>query len=199
MRGCGASTSARSKREIKRLRAEGVLKVKRPGVRGRVATYTLDHEAVERLTKPAWRLIGADFEGRMAETSGDPEPRVVPFRIPGEEEAPAMSAWSAARRLLQRADPARYTAWFAPLVQDRRERDRIVLRAPSAFHADYVSRHMLGELSRAIAAAAAGYPRYSCGRATARGCVFRRDLSGYRRQSPTRDCERIFVELQSRG
>ncbi|MEO1494484.1 MAG: hypothetical protein AAFV19_20240 [Pseudomonadota bacterium] len=142
------------KREIRRLAEHGLLSVKRAGVRGRVATYILNHARIDELTRDCWPLVGPDFEARMTEQGrgADTPPgstTVVPF--PGQTE-PA-TEWAAAKAALRRSDRARAKAWFDPLLRDDRVGDHLILRAPSAFHAEYVTTHLIGDLVRAVTAA----------------------------------------------
>ncbi len=151
------------KREVKRLREHGLLLVKRAGVRGRVCSYTLDHARVDELTVSTWPLVGPDFQDRMDEARGrgvapmgGGNETVVPFPGRHTDEPAASSVWGQARRLLRDADAARYTAWFAPLVCLEQSGNRLVLRAPTEFHANYVTTHLIGELHRAAALAEPG-------------------------------------------
>ena len=143
------------KREIGALKSLGFLKVKRPGARGRVTAYTVEIDAILSASAPDWGRVGPDFADRMTAMVGQgdaPDPTVVPFPT-----APAdRSEWSRARMALKAADPARYQAWFQPLVRDGRAGDTLTLRAPSSFHADYVVTHLIGELTRAVAVAEPG-------------------------------------------
>ena len=134
------------KRELKRLREMGVLILKRAGVRGRVSAYALDHVRIDQITHAAWPQVGPDFEDRMAGARPVAEEKVITF--PGGVDR--RSDWGRARQVLKAADPARFTAWFAPLVQSERHADILTLRAPSGFHARYVETHLIGDLVRAV-------------------------------------------------
>ncbi|MEM7744844.1 MAG: DnaA N-terminal domain-containing protein [Pseudomonadota bacterium] len=135
------------KREIGALKALGFLVVKRPGARGRVTSYMLDIDAVLATSRMDWERVGPDFAERMTALSApqaEPE-TVVPF--PTTER----SEWSRARAILKQADAARYEAWFKPLVREGIDGAALILRAPSTFHADYVTTHLIGELIRSVA------------------------------------------------
>lgn len=134
------------KRELKRLREHGILLLKRAGVRGRVSAYALDHSRIAQLTEEVWPLVGPDFQGRMAEEQGRTDTTVIPF----PREVHADTEWGQACRVLADADTARYRAWFAPLVRAERSAEQLALIAPSGFHADYVTRHLLGDIARAV-------------------------------------------------
>ncbi|MEM1159402.1 MAG: hypothetical protein AAGJ28_00575 [Pseudomonadota bacterium] len=156
------------KREIGALRSMGILTVKRPGARGRVTAYGLDLQAILSASEPAWDRVGPDFAARMRGHVPTPAETVVPFpgRPPTQGDGPEgqgayeqssdRSDWGRTRLLLKTGDPARFAAWYAPLQREGRHGDRLILRAPSAFHADYVTTHMIGDLIRAAATAAPG-------------------------------------------
>ena len=139
------------KREIGALKQLGFLTVKKPGARGRVTTYALDVSRILETTCTDWHRVGPDFAERMeAMTTAEPvrQPNVVPFPA---EQAAERTEWSRARTVLKAADPARYEAWFKPLVRESAGQGNLILRAPSTFHADYVMTHMIGDLIRAAA------------------------------------------------
>ncbi|MEM6934048.1 MAG: DnaA N-terminal domain-containing protein [Pseudomonadota bacterium] len=147
------------KREIKRLRDSGVLYVKRPGVRGRVTSYALDHLQIRALTEPHWEQVGDDFSARMragalvpVETT--PPPTVIPFPARPPLSADDGDPWTRAAATLQTLDPARYAAWYAPLKRLAIADGTLILRAPSRFHASYVETHLLDDLRRAVQVAA---------------------------------------------
>lgn len=139
------------KREIGALKALGFLKVKRPGARGRVTSYSVDLDAILQTSRGDWGRVGPDFEARMTELEGQganaPDRTVIPFPS-GEAETDPV--WGAAKTVLRTADAARFKAWFAPLSWEGREGAAAVLRAPSQFHAEYVETHLVGELLRAV-------------------------------------------------
>lgn len=153
------------KREVKRLRDHGVLIVKRAGVRGRVSTYRLDHARIDAMTESTWPQVGPDFHERMLTTRGralsspgadiqadgtSTTNTVVSFPGRLAAEADARTEWGRARQLLKQADPALYTAWFAPLTRLGVTDGVLQLRAPTEFHRNYVSTHLLGEIVRAV-------------------------------------------------
>lgn len=138
------------KRELQRLAGHGLLSIKRAGCRGRVATYRLDHDRINELTRDTWPLVGHDFEERMVGQKGNPADKTV---VPFPTVADPHSEWTEARAALRRDDRARARAWFDPLVREGRVGPRLALRAPSSFHADYVMTHLIGDLTRAVAEA----------------------------------------------
>lgn len=145
------------KRELKRLKELGVLRVKRAGVRGRVSSYQLDHARIDALTAPAWPLVGPDYQDRMGaapSASGGGDENIVPFPTHRTSaKADSNSEWGRASLQLARDDPARHAAWFAPLQRHGLEHGTLILRAPTAFHAGYVTTHLLGEIVRAVSTA----------------------------------------------
>ena len=52
------------------------------------------------------------------------------------------SEWSRARAILHTEGAACYGAWIAPLQREGRVGGRLTLRAPSRFHATYVTTHL---------------------------------------------------------
>lgn len=138
------------KRETGALKRLGFLTVKRPAARGRVTTYSLDVSRVFETSRTDWHRVGPDFAERMeAMTTTDAAPQQNVVRFPSSGAA-SQSEWSRARAVLKAADRARYEAWFKPLVQENVGQGALTLRAPSAFHADYVMTRMIGDLIRAV-------------------------------------------------
>ena len=140
------------KREMSQLRAMGWLVVRRQGARGRVTEYSLDFSQIEADTQAVWGEVGSDFDQRMR---GLPETddRIVPLPLRGVDvPAPNLSEgteWALAQSVLQREDPALYGAWLRALRRTGRAGGRLVLKAPSRFHAAYVQTHLA---SRVLAA-----------------------------------------------
>lgn len=143
------------KREIGALKALGFIEVKRPGARGRVTAYAVNIDRIMSASERDWSRVGPDFAERMSVMAGQggapSDAKVVPL-FPGSD-TPEGSEWAKARALLKKADPARFAAWFAPLARAGVDGDTLVLRAPSAFHAEYVETHLIGEAVRALAIA----------------------------------------------
>lgn len=140
------------KREMSQLRAMGWLVVRRQGARGRVTEYSLDFSQIEADTQAVWGEVGSDFDQRMR---GLPETddRIVPLPLRGVDvPAPNLSEgteWALAQSVLHREDPALYSAWMRALTRTGRAGGRLVLKAPSRFHAAYVQTHLA---SRVLAA-----------------------------------------------
>lgn len=149
------SVSERSaKRELARLRAAGLLVLKRPGQRGRVACYGLGHDAIARLTAAGWARVGPDFAGRMAAGGAAPDAEEDGAGAPDRPGGGLPSLWDATRRRLAAENPALFRAWFGSLAAGPGGApDRLVLAAPSAFVADYVTTHHRARIERAAAAA----------------------------------------------
>lgn len=137
------------KRELKRLRDLGVIEVKRPGVRGRVAAYCLDHARIDELTSTVWPKIGDDYSNRMDQSRNAPAPqssKIISFPTPVKRDG----VWgSVLQRLIQR-DHALHDAWFAPLVEVGFSEKTLHLAAPSQFHANYVEEHLMSTLKSAL-------------------------------------------------
>lgn len=136
------------KREMGALKALGFISVKRPGSRGRVTAYALELAQIFQTSMPHWNNVGPDFAARLGTPANSaPDDKIVPF--PGTDRKDD-TEWGSARSILKTSDNARYQAWYAPLLQVGRSKERLILRAPSHFHAGYVTTHMLGDLARAI-------------------------------------------------
>ncbi len=134
------------KRETATLRGLGWFVVKRQGARGRVTQYQIDFDKILKDTRSSWQNVGPDFEqrleGQCADQQGDQS--VVPFPKAGKVDAPDVSAgteWALARAILYREDEAGYGAWLQTLQRDSRAGGRLMLFAPSRFHATYVQAH----------------------------------------------------------
>jgi hypothetical protein len=151
------------KREMARLRARGLIVLRRPGARGRVAAYAVNFEVARAVCD--WSRVGPDFAARMASQDplhhADAKSMVIPFPAAGLAAAPTEdgtwqsdgSEWSIARRSLKRIGEAAHRRWIAPLSRAGRSGDRLVLQAPSAFHATQVERTYGDAIARALAEA----------------------------------------------
>jgi hypothetical protein len=125
------------KREMARLRDGGFLILRRPGVRGRVAAYAVDFDAVRAAADPA--RVGPDFAARLAPVQSAAE--VIPFPQTEEADTPeTASPWTRARRQLSGIGAAPYQRWIAPLRWAGSQGGRARLEAPSAYHAAFVDR-----------------------------------------------------------
>lgn len=142
------------KREMAKLRALGWLSVRRQGARGRVTEYRLEIDAVLAATQDRWEAVGPDFALRMDAGAGAAE-TVVPLPVKGAVPAPDLSGgseWALAQALLHSQDAATYGAWLRGLARAERAGGRLILRAPSRFHAAYVQTHLLGTVLAACQA-----------------------------------------------
>ncbi|MCT8162131.1 hypothetical protein [Pseudoruegeria sp. SHC-113] len=148
------------KREMARLRGLGWLVVKRPGARGRVTQYGLDLACLLKQTQPAWAAVGPDFEQRMGQGAEAPAPdgqaasgaKIVALGAQKAAPLPVSdgSEWALAAGVLRAEDPAAYGNWLAPLTRQGVQGRRLVLRAPSRFHAHYVATHLHGLCLKAV-------------------------------------------------
>lgn len=141
------------KREMAKLRAMGWLVVHRQGARGRVTQYGISLEHVLETTRDTWKNVGPDFDLRM---QGDPEPaKVVPLQVRGNVSPPQISdgsEWTLARAVLHAEDQGLYGSWIQALVRSERAGGRLILKAPSRFHAAYVQTHLSARLLAAVQA-----------------------------------------------
>jgi len=126
------------KREMARLRECGWLVLKSQGARGRVSIYGLGIEKILFDTRSAWNKIGSDFVMRMnpdhVETTTS---NVVPIKR-GSPSQNRETKWGRALEQLREIDPATCTNWFEPLTEVGIEELRMVLMAPTKFHARFV-------------------------------------------------------------
>ncbi len=145
------------KREIKRLTKSEILLQLRPGVRGRVAAYRLNYSEVYRLSAPHWDNVGPDFTARMEVQQPEPEAtgeKVVRVDFGARAAEPAAAAaatpdsgpWARTLSRLSQSDPGLHRSWFSGLDFDSFEQGLLLLRAPSAFAAQYVLTHHLRPL-----------------------------------------------------
>ena len=132
------------KREIAVLKGRGWLVVKRQGARGRVSEFRLDLERMLGDTRAAWDQVGPDFTARLA-TPDVETSNIVPLRPSGEAPLPDTedaTEWGLAKHALRSADPGVYAAWLHALKRKGRAGGRLILEAPSRFHASYVQTHL---------------------------------------------------------
>lgn len=144
------------KREMKRLTDAGILICLRPGVRGRVGAYRVSYEGVERLSRPVWAAVGADFERRF-EGHGATAPKVVRVDFgarspsaPPDETPP--DSWGAVQARLRAEFPDAWGNWFRQLGCNGVEAGAVQLTAPSGFVCRYVETHLRPPLLVAIRA-----------------------------------------------
>lgn len=130
------------KRETAKLRAKRWLIVHRQGARGRVTQYKIDIERILSDTEPQWDAVGPDFVLRLGET---PPSDIVPLPVKGRVDPPTLTddtEWTLAQAILHAEDEATYGAWLRHLKRRERQGARLVLAAPSRFHAAYVETHL---------------------------------------------------------
>lgn len=149
-----------AKRETKRLLEAGLLKLKRQGVKGRVAAYSLDMAAIHQQTMDVWGRVGPDFSDRMMARQVTPATAPAPSTVvrvdfaavarptPGPQDGP----WGRVRAALEQAQPAHFASWFSRLTFVSFENGQLTLRAPSRFAAQYISTHLMKDLEDATRA-----------------------------------------------
>lgn len=119
-------------RDLARLTAIGIIEVAVPGRRGRVASYRLRHAAIDAATEPQWPAAGPAMAARMA-AAGPRDAEDAP-----SQPAPTDSLLALA--LADRLPRAVLDRWIAPLEWQGHDDGVARWRAPSRFHATYVSR-----------------------------------------------------------
>lgn len=139
------------KREMARLRALGWLKVIKQGARGRVTEYSIDFRTLMTSTAETWQAVGPDFQSRMEleRSGGLPTSTVIPLPVKGKVAMPSVEGrteWDIARLQLHSEDEATYAAWIHALSREGRAGGILTLKAPSRFHASYVTTHLEGRL-----------------------------------------------------
>jgi hypothetical protein len=140
------------KREMAVLRGREWLVEKRGAARGRVTLYGLGIAKIFADTRPDWGRIGPDLvarlDGPMVPETLAPS-NVVPF-APIPASHPDGSIWQQALALLYAKEPTVFAAWIAGLTLLSNEGGHIVLKAPSVFHANYVSIHQMADILSAL-------------------------------------------------
>lgn len=139
------------KREIAVLRARGWLVEKRGAARGRVTLYGLGIDQILADTRPDWGRIGSDLTARL---NGPLPPdisttNVVQF-VPLAAIPDDRTFWGRVRSVLHAEQPTVFAAWITGLEMIAAEDGHIVLKAPSVFHASYVSTHQAAGILAAM-------------------------------------------------
>lgn len=139
------------KREMAVLRARGWLVEKRGAARGRVTLYGLGIDQILADTRPDWGRIGSDLVARM---DGPLPPdisttNVVQF-VPLAATPDDRTLWGRVRSVLHAEQPTVFAAWIAGLEMIAAEDGYIVLKAPTVFHASYVSTHQAAGILAAM-------------------------------------------------
>ena len=147
-----------AKRETKRMIDAGLLAVKRPGVRGRVAAYRLCIDEIYRQTETGWTRVGPDYHARMdartkAEVPPPPPSTVVRVDFTARAPRPESPGWAQVLERLEADQPQLYRAWFHQLTAAEPDVEGVLrISAPSRFVADYVSTHLMAPLTAAVRA-----------------------------------------------
>ncbi len=140
------------KREMAELRGRGWLVEKRAAARGRVTRYGLGLARIMADTRADWPNVGIDLVARLeGEGAAEAEQttNVVPFPTAGA--APDHDTlWGHTKARLREEGPTVYAAWIAGLEWADHADGTVDLRAPSSFHASYVSTHLAADILRAL-------------------------------------------------
>lgn len=128
------------KREMAAFRERGWVIERQRATRGRQTALGLNIEQILRDTESQWDDAGAGLRARLT-------PKEVPQVIPFPRAVQGSGRWPDLAAKLATQDGALYQAWFAALTPVS-EADELVLRAPSPFHASYVSTHFLPRLEK---------------------------------------------------
>lgn len=147
-----------AKRETRRLIEAGLIEIKRPGIRGRVAAYHVNRQEIYRQSKADWGNVGPDYDARMTalQTSKveekPSEAKVVRLDFaPRPAANPKSHPWEKALARLATDQPRLYEAWFGHLQADLPDEDKILhILAPTKFIASYVSSRLMVSLERAV-------------------------------------------------
>ena len=143
------------KREIKRMQETGLLRCIRAGVRGRVGAYRLNYAHLSEISRSSWPAVGPDFDDRMQTYSGMSDAKVLKVdfgarQVPPPELPPVSDdRWGRILEDLAQTDAANLRNWYMKLTLTRVEGHKVLLKAPSAFVAQFIQTH----LSRALTAA----------------------------------------------
>lgn len=142
------------KREMARLRGLGWLVVRRQGARGRVTQYSIDTARILETTRADWPRVGPDFDTRLS--GGVDDGRVVPLHVRGGKvpapDPAGGTEWALAQAVLHAEDAGLYGSWLRAVTRESRAGGRLILRAPSRFHATYVRTHLIGRVLAACRA-----------------------------------------------
>lgn len=136
------------KRDVSVLKGRGWLVLRRQGARGRVSEFRIDLDRILADTRAVWDSIGPDFAARLSDQD-EGTGNVVPLPVKGTAPLPEsrdQSEWGLARHALRAQDAGVYAAWIHALSRRERAGERLVLSAPSRFHATYVRTHLLGRI-----------------------------------------------------
>lgn len=136
------------KRDMAVLRNRGWLVLRRQGARGRVSEYGIDLDRILTDTQGTWDAVGPDFAVRLGVPAASTT-NVVSLPVTGPAPIPDKgdsTEWGVAQHLLREQDAGLYAAWVHALKREGRAGGRLVLRAPSRFHASYVLTHLAGRL-----------------------------------------------------
>lgn len=128
------------KREMAAFRERGWVIERQRATRGRQTVLGLNIEQILRDTESQWDDAGAGLRARLT-------PKEAPQVIPFPRAVQGSGRWPDLAAKLATQDGALYQAWFAALTPVS-EADELVLRAPSPFHANYVSTHFLPRLEK---------------------------------------------------
>lgn len=151
-----------AKREVKRLVASGLLEMVRAGVRGRVALYRLNLDAVELMSRPVWDCVGPDFAERAGRllarpVTADGSGNVLRVDFAGaradtaDPPDAADPRWQAVLDRLAAENPEDFANWYRRLTLSGQDAGALRVCAPNAFVSSYVMTHLARPLESAVA------------------------------------------------
>lgn len=139
------------KRELAKLKGCHWLTVKRSAARGRVTVYGVDWTRVLRDTEASWHHVGPDFVLRAAALAGTVPDAPADRKVVAFPSAPVGDTeWDRAVGRIAQEDAAFHANWLACVARIGQGAGVLELRAPSAFHAQYLNAQAGTRLLRAV-------------------------------------------------
>lgn len=152
------------KRQIARFVETGLMTKKRTGVRGRVSVYKINLQAIAVHTRPAFNVIGPDFEERIAqflgETVGSDGEHVLQKSAancaPRDRENASNesnqigTATTVIDTLCEILPRPSFERWFSRATLNLRTEGIVEIQFPTQFHTDYAERTFEHALTEAV-------------------------------------------------
>ena len=114
------------------------------------------NDTIYGLASAAWTRVGPDFALRMGATP-PPVPQGAPGNVisfPLVPKPQGQGVWAEVQAALHAENPALYATWFAALLAVEGPGGRLSLRAPSRFHAAFLTTHHLARIRELVQARA---------------------------------------------